>query len=86
MKKSTSNNQDLWRKRVMAAIGGWLTNMKTEHSATLIKSIACRAAGVDDFNKIPLSKLRAVYYEFVNRQNVAANSSILKDLLTFNLN
>jgi hypothetical protein len=59
---------DLWRKRVMASIGAWLRHCNTEHTADSIKAIAARAAGRKAFNEITLSELRAIYYEFVNKQ------------------
>jgi len=62
------------RRRVMAAIGAYLRREgRPEHVAN-IKAIALRAAGCDDFNKIPLSKLRAIYSEFV-KQNRAGKSA-----------
>ncbi|MDR3350728.1 MAG: hypothetical protein LBN98_03640 [Prevotellaceae bacterium] len=65
------NEFDLWRKRVMASIGRWLQLCNTEHTADMIKAIACRAAQRKAFNDITLSELRAVYYEFLNKQKVA---------------
>jgi hypothetical protein len=44
---------------------------RVENGAELIKRIACRAAGRTSFNDITLSELRAVYYEFLNKQKVA---------------
>lgn len=62
---------DRWRKRVMAAIGGWLRATGSEESVTYIKSVACRAAGgCDNFNCIPLAELRNIYYEFLNKRKV----------------
>jgi hypothetical protein len=60
--------QDRWRKRVMAAVGGWLRSSGREENATYIKGVACRAAGRDDFNGIPVAALRNLYYEFKNKQ------------------
>jgi hypothetical protein len=64
-------DMDTWRKRVMAAIGGWLRMCNTTHTADSIKAIACRASGRKAFNDITLSELRAVYAEFNNKQKVA---------------
>jgi len=33
----------------------------------VIKGIACRASGYDDFNKIPKERLRNLYYAFNNK-------------------
>jgi hypothetical protein len=56
--------QDKWRKRVMGAVGGWLSGMGVTGNSQLIKSIACRAAGSDNFNRIPAERLRSLYNAF----------------------
>lgn len=57
---------DKWRKRLIASIGGWLLAMGREQTITVIKGIACRAAGDENrtFNSIPLERLRSLYYAF----------------------
>jgi hypothetical protein len=60
-----------WRRRVMAAIGAYLRHINYPENVQTIKAVACRAAGYDDFNRIPVSRLRAVYYEFVRRNKTA---------------
>jgi hypothetical protein len=69
---------DLWRKRAMASIGGWLQNCGTSHTVDTIKAIACRAASRKAFNEITLSELRAIYYEFVNKQKIAKRTKNLQ--------
>jgi hypothetical protein len=81
---------DLWRKRVMASVGGWLSILtpgpspQGEGSAAVqdnserIKAIACRAAGRKGFNEITLSELRAIYYEFINKQKIAKQTKNLQ--------
>jgi len=64
---------DVWRKRLMGAIGGWLRAMNRVDNAQIIKGIACRAAKRDDFNDIPVEQLRSLYSAFKKKQ---------KDLLT----
>jgi hypothetical protein len=59
---------DTWRKRAMASIGGWLRLIGQEGNASRIKAIACRATGHNNFNNIPLDRLRNVYYLFLNKQ------------------
>jgi hypothetical protein len=59
---------DLWRRRLMAAIGGWLRSMNRIDSANIIKGIACRAAKKDSFNDIPLEQLRSLYSAFTKKQ------------------
>ncbi len=77
--KHTPKNQgDIWRKRVMAAIGGWLERCKIEQNATKIKAIACRAAGKKNFNEIPLSRLRNLYNEFRNKSTDAESVKMVK--------
>ena len=58
---------DKLRKQCMAAIGSWLKMCGRECNATIIKAIACRAAKKDDFNKIPLERLRNLVYLFNNK-------------------
>lgn len=65
----------IWRRRVMAAIGAYLRRMNLPENADNIKSIACRAANVSNFNRIPVSKLRALYNEFA-KQNRAGEECI----------
>lgn len=56
---------DRFRKRLIAAVFNWLKKMGRHDATTeLVKAIACRAAGVDRFNQIPLERLRSLYYAF----------------------
>ena len=59
---------DALRKRVIAAIGGWLRLTGKSHNIDTIKSIACRASGYSDFNKIPTERLRNLYNCFLKKQ------------------
>lgn len=68
-----SHDSDQWRKRVMAAIGAWLTSMQQPSNAKLIIAIACRASGYTDFNKIPVSRLRDIYSGFVRKSSTNQN-------------
>lgn len=63
-----ASEKDMMRKRVMAAIGGYLRATGQEGGAPLIKAIACRSTGYDDFNKIPVERLRNCYCTFTNKQ------------------
>jgi hypothetical protein len=59
---------DKWRKRLMASIGGWLKAMgRRGDDIKVIKAIACRASGKDNFNDIPLERLRSLYNAFRNK-------------------
>lgn len=62
---------DKMRKRAIAAIGGWLKTMGIERNAAFIKSIACRATGYKEFNRIPVERLRNVVYAFNNKRKDA---------------
>ncbi len=58
---------DKWRKRVIAAIFGWCKAINLDYNIDTVKSIACRASSCKQFNQIPVSRLRDVYYEFVRK-------------------
>lgn len=62
-----TGDMDKLRKRVMAAIGGYLKATRQASNAALIKGIACRATGYDDFNKIPRERLRNLVAAFNNK-------------------
>ena len=66
-KKAGTDDMDKLRKRVMAAIGGWLKSEGKFSSATIIKAIACRATGHSEFNKIPRERLRNLIGAFNNK-------------------
>jgi len=59
---------DLWRKRLMASIGGWLKLINHECSPAKIKGVACRAAQKDNFNDIPKQQLINLYSAFTKKQ------------------
>lgn len=64
--------RDKMRKRVIAAIGGWLRLIGKEgEGIDYIKGIACRAAKVENFNHIPLERLMTIYNMFLKRQKDA---------------
>lgn len=66
---STDTSMDVWRKRLMAAVGAYLRAFNYTESPAAIKAIACRAAGMpnaDCFNQIPLDRLRGLYNAFRN--------------------
>ena len=59
---------NVWRKRLIAAIGGWLRMTGRQDGLEMIKGIACRAAQKDDFNAIPKQQLVSLYNAFLQRQ------------------
>lgn len=58
------DNPDQWRKRVIAAVGEYLRRVKGSNNPDEIKGIACRATHYEDFNLIPVSRLRSLYNAF----------------------
>ena len=58
---------DRWRKRLMAAIFGYLREMNREATVDEVKAIACRASGYKAFNRIPVDRLRSLYNAFKQR-------------------
>ena len=73
-----SSEGDKWRKRVMRAIGAYLAEAGRAQNTTVIKAVACRAAGYASFNRIPVSRLQNLYYAFVNK---AKDTAIVNDML-----
>lgn len=64
--------RDKMRKRVIAAIGGWLRLIgKGNEGVEYIKGVACRAAGAESFNKISLERLTTIYNMMLKRQKDA---------------
>lgn len=63
VRKQYDKERDMCGKRVIAAICSWidLNRYKVKDKVGYAKRIACRASQCDNFNKIPLSKLRALY-------------------------
>lgn len=75
IEQSTDDNAmaDLDRKRkgVIRAIFRWGELQGVNYTMDYVKGIACRAAGVDSFNRISPEALSRIYYEFCNKQRVA---------------
>ncbi|MBQ3539843.1 MAG: hypothetical protein IJA46_08490 [Bacteroidaceae bacterium] len=66
-KRNGSGEVDKLRKRAMAAIGSYLHSVRRESNASIIKGIACRATGYEEFNKIPRERLRNLIATFNNK-------------------
>jgi hypothetical protein len=91
------SEDDKWRKRLIAAISHWAclvsylpesgADTDRSHRLTVIKAVACQASGYDNFNRIPLERLRSLYYAFVNKakdhKNVRQFTGNLEDTLSF---
>ena len=59
---------EIWRKRVIASVGGWMKLVGYGTGIDKVKSITCRASGFDDFNKIPVERLINIYNTFLRKQ------------------
>lgn len=59
---------DYWRKRVLSACGRYIKALgnANHNNANYVKAIICRSAKVkvEDFNRIPVNKLQALYNSF----------------------
>lgn len=87
--KQGAGDMDKLRKRVMAAVGSYLTKTGYKSNATVIKAIACRATGHTDFNKIPRERLRNLIGLFNNKvkdseavDKLAAAEDVLRQMET----
>lgn len=60
---------DVWRKRVMASIGGYYKQIGKQCNSEYIKATACKATGYNNFNKIPVSRLQNIYNTYLNKQD-----------------
>lgn len=75
-----------WRKRVMASIFGYYMLLGKEVDRGYVIATACRAAGeFTNFNRVPMDRLQAVYYAFVNRQNTIKKTGLMLDAELDNL-
>lgn len=72
-KKGSTGTSDKWRKRLIAAIGGYLSLKGERADIDRIKAVACRAAKKTDFNRIGASQLRSLYNAFCKQQNDLRN-------------
>lgn len=66
--KKQQNALDKKRKRLIASIFGVHELANKEVTLPYVKGIACIAAKVNDFNKIPPSRLDSLYNAFLNAQ------------------
>lgn len=69
---------NLWRRRVMAAVGAWLRSVNREDNLEVIKAIATRAASAKTFNTITQSELVRVYNEFCRKAKTSTAVSDIK--------
>ena len=75
-KERYDEDRNIAAKRVIAVICTFLDKSYTFTSSgakiAYAKSVACRASNCSDFNKIPLSRLSAIYGEYCNKNKVDA--------------
>ncbi len=72
---------DKLRKQVIASIGRWLRETGQTENISIIKGIAMRASGYNDFNKIPRERLRNLIATFNNKVKDARVVDALTDAL-----
>lgn len=72
---------DKLRKQVIAAIGGWLRETGQQSNISIIKGIAMRASGYNDFNKIPRERLQNLIATFNNKVKDARAVDSLTDAM-----
>ncbi len=56
------------RQQLIAAIFAHFERQELRVNIDYVKTVACRAAKCDDFNKIPEDKLRSLMHEFNNKK------------------
>ena len=64
-----TNDLNVWRKRVIACVGGFLRSTGQRSDIDYIKGTACRAAKCKIFNEITLPKLVKIYNHFGEQQD-----------------
>lgn len=67
------------RRRLLAAIGGYLRATNRRHDIDHIKAVACRAAGTTTFNAIPPDRLRSLYGAFTTRKKDLSLAHVYAD-------
>ncbi len=88
LKQQLNSDSDKWRKRVLASIYGYLQLTGRGANTDYVKAIAIRSAGeYGSFNQIPVSKLKTLYYAFLDKQKVLKRTGELMnedlDLIQF---
>lgn len=57
-----------WRRRVLAAVGGYCERKGYENKPAVVFPIVKRACKCNDFNRVKIDTLRDVYNQFKNAQ------------------
>ena len=82
LQQAERDSADIWRKRVIAAVYGFLKKRNKEANPDIVKGIACRAAKAKDFNKIPVQRLVSLYTAFTNMQKDLNFAKIMVESFT----
>ena len=82
-------NRDRANKRVIAAICTWLDKLEYKYptpadKVRYAKAVACRASNCAAFNKIPLSRLEAIYGLYCSKNKVDISALALDYLMSKN--
>lgn len=81
-KQRQQDDHDKLRKRVIAAIGGWLRTEGLPETIAIIKGIACRATKYEAFNDIPAERLRNLYNLFLKKQkDKTETDKVVRDIV-----
>lgn len=70
LKRQLNSDADKWRKRVLASVYGYLQLTGRAANMEYVKAVACRSAGCQRFNEVPVQKLITLYYAFLDKQKV----------------
>lgn len=78
-RRQADYQREKWSRRVYGVIAEWLARSGYRHDSEAIRTVVCRAARADNFNTIPLSKLRQIYMSWTVKNRTARD---VESLLT----
>ncbi|WP_346856545.1 hypothetical protein [uncultured Draconibacterium sp.] len=76
---SLTGEADKWRKRLIAAIFNWCAAINYQVDINGVKAIASRASGYKNFNAIPVSRLRDLYYGWIKKSRTRTSVADFKE-------
>lgn len=82
----TLRKANVWRKRVYAVIGSWLTASGYQNTAQAIRTVACRAAHRKRFANITPSELKQIYHSWKKKEATIKGVMAEKQALEICLN
>lgn len=73
---------EIWRRRVIAAICSWVdsSGISTTDKVAYAKSVACRAANCNDFNRISQVRLTELYNAFIKKAGTAREAATHQEI------